>query len=187
MSVEKESVMILVSNAKEDVEVTALFEKLGYEPRFLVGHECPKWLVVDDKGFFTDYEGSKSEWIFLPPKEYSVEELRDKVESFVNDSTVDINTDKPVKSDGGSSAYYFSKLPEKVINRIVESGGIEIKDIVRYCFGNDADTKDIIKALKRIHEWKKGGGKEGCSPEYDLNKCHFYLNEIQEDIKIQHK
>ena len=89
---------------------------------------------------------------------------------------------KPIKSDGGSSSYYFTKLPQKIIDSIVEKGGIEIKDIVRHCFYNDADCKDIIKALKRIQETKRGGGKDGASIEYDTNKILFFANELKENI-----
>lgn len=88
------------------------------------------------------------------------------------------NTLAPIKSDGGSSGYYFTKLPKYLIDQIVETGGIEIKDIVRYCFDNDADCKDIIKALKRINESKKGGGKDGITIDYDLKKIGFFYNEM---------
>ena len=89
---------------------------------------------------------------------------------------------KPIKSDGGSSPYYFSPLPQHIIEQIVETGGIEIKDIVRYCFDNDADCKDIIKALKRIRECKKGGGKEGVDMLYDANKIKFFAEEQYNSI-----
>lgn len=91
---------------------------------------------------------------------------------------------KPVKSDGGSSSYYFTTLPEHLIKDIVERGGIEIKDIVRYCFDNDADCKDIIKALKRIRENLKGGGKEGVDVMYDSNKIIFFSEELQKYLKL---
>jgi hypothetical protein len=90
---------------------------------------------------------------------------------------------KPVKSDGGSSSYYFTKLPKHLIEDIVERGGIEIKDIVRYCFDNDADCKDIIKALKRIREYLKGGGKEGVDAIYDSNKISFFAEELKTYLK----
>lgn len=90
---------------------------------------------------------------------------------------------KPFKSDGGSSPYYFSVLPQHVIDRIVEKGGIEIKDIIRYCFDNDADCKDIIKALKRIRECKKGGGKEGIDVMYDTTKVKFFADEMYDSEK----
>ena len=95
-----------------------------------------------------------------------------------------LNINKPIKSDGGSSSYYFTKLPEDLIKQIVETGGIEIKDIVRYCFDNDADCKDIIKALKRIREYLKGGGKEGVDAMYDANKIEFFAKELKEWLKI---
>ena len=94
---------------------------------------------------------------------------------------------KPIKSDGGSSPYYFSPLPQHIIEQIVETGGIEVKDIVRYCFDNDADCKDIIKALKRIRECKKGGGKEGVDVMYDTTKVKFFANELYEAEKANVK
>lgn len=89
----------------------------------------------------------------------------------------------PVKSDGGSSSYYFTKLPQHMIDKIVETGGIEIKDITRYVYDNDSDCKDITKALKRIQEWKKGGGKQGIDALYDANKIIFFAEELRESIK----
>lgn len=94
---------------------------------------------------------------------------------------------KPIKSDGGSSPYYFSPLPQHIIEQIVETGGIEVKDIVRYCFDNDADCKDIIKALKRIRECKNGGGKEGVDVMYDTTKVKFFANELYEAEKANVK
>ena len=92
---------------------------------------------------------------------------------------------KPVKSDGGSSSYYFTKLPQHLIDGIVERGGIEIKDIVRYCFDNDADCKDIIKALKRIRENLKGGGKEGCDSLYNAKKVLYFAEELVKVIETE--
>lgn len=89
----------------------------------------------------------------------------------------------PIKSDGGSSSYYFTKLPQHMIDKIVETGGIEIKDITRYVYDNDSDCKDITKALKRIQEWKKGGGKQGIDALYDANKIIFFAKELRESIK----
>lgn len=88
-----------------------------------------------------------------------------------------------IKSDGGSSSYYFTKLPQHMIDKIVETGGIEIKDITRYVYDNDSDCKDITKALKRIQEWKKGGGKQGIDALYDANKIIFFAKELRESIK----
>lgn len=89
----------------------------------------------------------------------------------------------PIKSDGGSSSYYFTKLPQHMIDKIVETGGIEIKDITRYVYDNDSDCKDITKALKRIQEWKKGSGKKGIDALYDANKIIFFAEELRESIK----
>lgn len=84
---------------------------------------------------------------------------------------------QPIESDGGSSDYYFTKLPKWLIDQIVETGGIEVKDIVQFVFDNDAHAKDIIKAQKRIIEQRKGGGKVGLKPLYDYNKIVFFAED----------
>lgn len=105
-------------------------------------------------------------------------------EALITQSTESEYTEKtPIKSDGGSSSYYFTKLPQHMIDKIVETGGIEIKDITRYVYDNDSDCKDITKALKRIQEWKKGGGKQGIDALYDANKIIFFAEELRESIK----
>ena len=84
---------------------------------------------------------------------------------------------QPIESDGGSSDYYFTKLPKWLIDQIVETGGIEVKDIVQFVFDNDAHAKDIIKAQKRIIEQRKGSGKAGLKPLYDYNKIVFFAED----------
>lgn len=86
-------------------------------------------------------------------------------------------TIQPIESNGGSSDYYFTKLPQWLIEQIVETGGIEVKDIVQFVFDNDAHAKDIIKAQKRIIEQRKGGGKAGLKPLYDYNKIVFFAED----------
>lgn len=88
-----------------------------------------------------------------------------------------------IPSDGGSSDYYFTKLPQHLIDQIVETGGIEIKDIIRYVFDNSADAFNIVKAQKRIVEANKGKGKLGITALYDANKIKFFANEQYEAIK----
>lgn len=76
---------------------------------------------------------------------------RDKsIEFGVTNPTV--VTSSAVESDGGSSSYYFTKLPNWLLDKIAETGGIEIKDIVQFVYDNDAHAKDILKAQKRIIE-----------------------------------
>ncbi len=86
-------------------------------------------------------------------------------------------------TQNGSSDYYFTKLPLHVIDQIILTGGIEIKDIARYVYDNDADAFNIIKAEKRIIEAKKGKGKAGIDMLYDMNKIVFFANEQYEAIK----
>ena len=92
-------------------------------------------------------------------------------------------TKEGIKSDGGSSDYYFTKLPQELIDQIVKTGGIEIKDIARYVYDNNADAFNIIKAQKRIIEANKGVGKAGITKLYDAKKISFFANEQYEAIK----
>ena len=98
----------------------------------------------------------------------------------VNEET---STPQPIQSDGGSSDYYFTKLPQELIDQIVKTGGIEIKDIARYVYDNNADAFNIIKAQKRIIEANKGVGKAGITKLYDAKKISFFANEQYEAIK----
>jgi hypothetical protein len=90
---------------------------------------------------------------------------------------------KSIESDGGRSDYYFTSLPKHLIDQIVETGGIEIKDIARYVYDNDADAFNITKAQKRIIEARKGKGKAGIDLLYDANKIKFFASEQYEAIK----
>ena len=98
----------------------------------------------------------------------------------VNEETIE---SQPIQSDGGSSDYYFTKLPQELIDQIVETGGIEIKDIARYVYDNNADAFNIIKAQKRIIEANKGAGKAGITKLYDANKIVYFANEQLKAVK----
>ena len=116
-------------------------------------------------GDATGNYGSNWAWLYL-----------DEVEPIEKES-------KAIESDGGSSDYYFTKLPQELVDQIVKTGGIEIKDIARYVYDNDADAFNIIKAEKRIIEARKGKGKAGIDMLYDMNKIVFFANEQYEAIK----
>ena len=90
---------------------------------------------------------------------------------------------QPIQSDGGSSDYYFTKLPQELVDQIVKTGGIEIKDIARYVYDNNADAFNIIKAQKRIIEANKGAGKAGITKLYDANKIAYFANEQLKTVK----
>lgn len=122
-------------------------------------------------GDATCSDGSNWHWLYLD----DVEPIT-KVEPVEQES-------KAIESDGGSSDYYFTKLPLHVIDQIILTGGIEIKDIARYVYDNDADAFNIIKAEKRIIEAKKGKGKAGIDMLYDMNKIVYFANEQYEAIK----
>ena len=100
-----------------------------------------------------------------------------------NESIKETIESQPIQSDGGSSDYYFTKLPQELVDQIVKTGGIEIKDIARYVYDNNADAFNIIKAQKRIIEANKGVGKAGITKLYDAKKISFFANEQYEAIK----
>lgn len=103
----------------------------------------------------------------------SIDEINTSQNEFIKETI----ESQPIQSDGGSSDYYFTKLPKHMIDQIVETGGIEIKDIIRYVFDNNADAFNIVKAQKRIVESLKGKGKAGITSLYDANKIRFFAEE----------
>ena len=79
-------------------------------------------------------------------------------------------TSEPVKSDGGSSSYY-----DLVINGV----DLQTEDIMRDVFGNDYDFCVAFKALVRAYGTLKGGGKEGNTVEYEMNKLRYSSKQIE--------
>lgn len=86
-----------------------------------------------------------------------------------------------IASDGGSSSYYL--FPQSLVDLVIKTGKLETKDIIKHGFGNDNDFGNVFKALKRLYELKLGGGKDGSTAEYEVNKMKYFLNEILEDLK----
>jgi hypothetical protein len=82
----------------------------------------------------------------------------------------------PIKSDGGSSSYYT--FPQELFDKIVERGCVEVEDIIKYGFNNDFDFGNSFKSLKRLYELQRGGGKEGNTEQYEVNKIIYSLNKI---------
>ena len=173
---------ILVDNEDESKEVQEALFKLGY--KWKNGQVTPmltnyKVLTTYADGFI--YFGvSKGCFEEHENGELTIPQLKDLVKdvTHTNKEIVD-----GIPSDGGSSDYYFTKLPQELIDQIVKTGGIEIKDIARYVYDNNADAFNIIKAQKRIIEANKGVGKAGITKLYDAKKIKFFANEQYEAIK----
>ena len=108
---------------------------------------------------------------------------KEEINASQNESIKGTIESQPIQSDGGSSDYYFTKLPQELIDQIVKTGGIEIKDIARYVYDNNADAFNIIKAQKRIIEANKGVGKAGITKLYDANKIVYFANEQLKAVK----
>ena len=86
-----------------------------------------------------------------------------------------------ITSDGGSSSYYL--FPQPLVDLVIKTGKLETKDIIKHGFGNDNDFGNVFKALKRLYELKLGGGKDGNTAEYEVNKMKYFLDEVLEDLK----
>lgn len=84
----------------------------------------------------------------------------------------------PVKSDGGSSSYYQVTIRR----RDGQTFTCETGDIIRALVGNDFSLGNIVKACRRIHQAMIGQGKEGTSPEYDINKIHYFADEVKDHV-----
>ncbi len=80
------------------------------------------------------------------------------------------------QTDGGSASYYQFDVPKYIMDSISETGTIEVRHVCRIMLGNDFDKSNIFKALVRV------GKKAGVDPAYDLNKCKFFLECIEEDL-----
>lgn len=90
----------------------------------------------------------------------------------------------PVKSDGGSSDYYKLKMrlssdQIKTVDNHPELTDVTFVtgDVIRALVDSDFDLGNIIKAVRRIHQAKKGEGKQGVSVEYDCKKIDYFLKE----------
>ncbi len=98
--------------------------------------------------------------------------------------------DQAVKSDGGSSSYYELEVPQYVLNRLArqerdcEVATIETGDVIRMLVDNDFDAGNIIKALRRIIQAKKGIGKAGTDIKYDINKVKYFISEIERTLPV---
>ena len=156
----------------DEVEIVSLqgTDGIGYRG------DCNVW--IGETGVVTEVKAGEMRYMV---------ETNDKTWSWSGNNLKLVNketsTSQPIQSDGGISDYYFTKLPQELIDQIVETGGIEIKDIARYVYDNNADAFNIIKAQKRIIEANKGVGKAGITKLYDANKIVYFANEQYEAIK----
>ena len=127
---------------------------------------------VGDMPYIVETNGDVWYW-----SENNLKLVNEETSTSQNESIKETIESQPIQSDGGSSDYYFTKLPQELIDQIVKTGGVEIKDIARYVFDNNADAFNIVKAQKRIVESLKGKGKAGITSLYDANKIRFFAEE----------
>ena len=87
---------------------------------------------------------------------------------------------KPIKSDGGSSAYYDFKVPQHYLDLIAVTGIIKTEYLIDIIFKNDFDFACSFKALVRAKGITEGAGKDGNTLDYELNKTVYYTGKIKE-------
>lgn len=110
-----------------------------------------------------------------------IDEMQKQIE------TIDALSQK-VKSDGGSTSYYELPLSERMVSGIlaqidaIEQPTLQTGDVIELLVGNDFDAGNVIKALRRIFESKKGKGKEGVEQTYDIKKCHYFIDEVEKKL-----
>ncbi len=82
-----------------------------------------------------------------------------------------MDNSKAVKSDGGSSSYYELQI---------DGHHLETHHVISDVFGNDFDFGNMFKALVRTWGKLQGGGKQGTTIEYDLNKIIYTCEKLKE-------
>lgn len=87
----------------------------------------------------------------------------DRMVSFQDNGGPALEDEAPqkVKSDGGSSTYYFLPKDATELNDLIEHKNMS------FARGN------LFKALYRLDE------KDGIDAEYDLNKCQLFLDRLR--------
>lgn len=82
-------------------------------------------------------------------------------------------TSKPIKSNGGSSAYYTLVINDKTV---------ETEDVIRDVFANDFDFGNAFKSLVRAYGALNGAGKDGNTVEYEMNKLRYSSKKIEKQL-----
>jgi len=77
---------------------------------------------------------------------------------------------KPIKSNGGSSAYY---------TLVINDQTVETEDVIRDVFANDFDFGNAFKSLVRAYGALNGAGKDGNTVDYEMNKLRYSSKKIE--------
>lgn len=95
-----------------------------------------------------------------------------------------LDTNKPIKSDGLNSSYYDIYLPDWLIKQLTkrkEEGNCYIKteELIEVVFKDDFSFGTLFKSLVRAFGVTQGQGKAGNSLDYELNKVSYYTDKIR--------
>ncbi len=103
--------------------------------------------------------------------------LISKLSERINSFTIEDDSEgDAVKSDGGKSSYYHKQVPRWLLDKINDTGILEIEDIMELYFDNSFNYCNVLKAQARMYSLEQGKGKQGSTFEYDNKKCHYYLD-----------
>ena len=113
---------------------------------------------------------------------------------FINYGEDDLSTgsdsDKTVKSNGGSTSYYQLKtVVSKDSIKELPNGNFEINletgDVIDMLVGGNFDLGNATKALRRIHQASLGKGKEGIDMNYDANKINYFVKDFIRKVELK--
>ncbi len=156
----------------------------GTSPWVIQAANTNPWITQEDDGVETKgttlEEDRKSTISFpeitMPPLKGVDAKLIPKLSERVYPLTIeDGSKEAPIKSDGGKSSYYHKQVPKWLLDKINDTGVLEVEDIASLFLGNDFDYTNVFKAQVRMFSLSEGRGKKGNSFEYDLTKCRYYL------------
>ena len=99
-----------------------------------------------------------------------------------NRAPLTVHKKAPIRSDGGSSAYYDIRIPDWMLRKLeYRRGGAYIKtEELIEVLGSDFDEGNILKCLIRAIGARKGEGKEGNTLAYECNKIKYSADRLVE-------
>lgn len=96
-----------------------------------------------------------------------------------------VDTNLPVKSDGGSSGYYDIKIPDWLLNILIDRSKegncfVKTEELIEVAFGNDFNFGTLFKSTVRAYGCSVGAGKAGNDMTYEVNKVKYYSDKIHQ-------
>lgn len=153
------------------------WESVLYDKRYFCLHNIPRNFFGVGSGQYTHVCNSPYYVKIVKTIEEAKEYVSEKL-GLKEPREAAVSSETPIKSDGGSSAYYRFSITSSITGETME---VETGDVIRHMVGNDFDLGNIIKACRRIHQAKQGKGKEGTDVGYDANKIAYFAEQLKKE------